>query len=96
MPKSLGGGVGGGGNTSETEDSGGRRDSPLSASALSGGGNVNASAGVMSLNQSLSIKQELMDAQLQQQQREHHVSLPPEYLPVSLENLYGTFTFVWH
>lgn len=79
VPKSLGGG-----NTSETEDSGGRRDSPLSASALSGGGNVNASSGVMSLNQSLSIKQELIDAQQQQQQREHHVSLPPEYLPVSV------------
>ncbi|XP_058982679.1 sex determination protein fruitless isoform X5 [Musca domestica] len=79
VPKSSTGG-GGGGNTSETEDSGGRRDSPLSASALSGGGNVNASSGGMGLNQSLSIKQELMDAQ-QQQQREHHVSLPPEYLP---------------
>ncbi|XP_037805653.1 sex determination protein fruitless isoform X3 [Lucilia sericata] len=77
VPKSLGGG----GNTSETEDSGGRRDSPLSASALSGGGNVNATSGGMGLNQSLSIKQELIDAQQQQQQREHHVSLPPEYLP---------------
>lgn len=88
VPKSLGGG---GGNTSETEDSGGRRDSPLSASALSGGGNVNASAGGMGLNQSLSIKQELIDAQ-QQQQREHHVSLPPEYLPVSLwKNLFYHF-----
>lgn len=83
MPKSLGGG-GGGGNTSENEDSGGRRDSPLSASALTGGGNVNASSGGMGLNQSLSIKQELMDAQQQQQQREHHVSLPPDYLPVSI------------
>ncbi|XP_065371744.1 sex determination protein fruitless isoform X2 [Calliphora vicina] len=79
VPKSLGGG-----NTSETEDSGGRRDSPLSASALSGGGNVNASSGVMGLNQSLSIKQELIDAQQQQQQREHHVSLPPEYLPTTI------------
>ncbi|XP_073813601.1 sex determination protein fruitless isoform X2 [Musca autumnalis] len=80
VPKSSAGGSGGG-NTSETEDSGGRRDSPLSAGALSGGGgNVNASSGGMGLNQSLSIKQELMDAQ-QQQQREHHVSLPPEYLP---------------
>lgn len=86
MPKSSTGG-GGGGNTSETEDSGGRRDSPLSASALSGGGNVNASSGGMGLNQSLSIKQELMDAQ-QQQQREHHVSLPPEYLPVSCDNYF--------
>ncbi|KAM7359311.1 sex determination protein fruitless isoform 3-T6 [Cochliomyia hominivorax] len=81
VPKSLGGG---GGNTSETEDSGGRRDSPLSASALSGGGNVNASSGGMGLNQSLSIKQELIDAQQQQQQREHHVSLPPEYLPTTI------------
>lgn len=84
MPKSHGGG---GGNSSETEDSGGRRDSPLSGSALSGGGNVNASSGGMGLNQSLSIKQELMDAQHQQQQREHHVSLPPEYLPVSLRSI---------
>ncbi|XP_037805651.1 sex determination protein fruitless isoform X2 [Lucilia sericata] len=80
VPKSLGGG----GNTSETEDSGGRRDSPLSASALSGGGNVNATSGGMGLNQSLSIKQELIDAQQQQQQREHHVSLPPEYLPTTI------------
>ncbi|XP_073813737.1 sex determination protein fruitless isoform X5 [Musca autumnalis] len=83
VPKSSAGGSGGG-NTSETEDSGGRRDSPLSAGALSGGGgNVNASSGGMGLNQSLSIKQELMDAQ-QQQQREHHVSLPPEYLPTTI------------
>ncbi|KAL9892201.1 sex determination protein fruitless isoform 6-T9 [Glossina fuscipes fuscipes] len=79
VPKpNSGGGIGGGGNTSETEDSGGRHDSPLSVSGISGG-NVSASAGGMGLNQSLSIKQELIDAQ--QQQREHHVSLPPDYLP---------------
>uniref|UniRef100_A0A1B0FCF4 BTB domain-containing protein n=1 Tax=Glossina morsitans morsitans TaxID=37546 RepID=A0A1B0FCF4_GLOMM len=80
VPKpNSGGGIGGGGNTSETEDSGGRHDSPLSVSGISGG-NVSASAGGMGLNQSLSIKQELIDAQ--QQQREHHVSLPPDYLPL--------------
>uniref|UniRef100_A0A1A9WTS6 BTB domain-containing protein n=1 Tax=Glossina brevipalpis TaxID=37001 RepID=A0A1A9WTS6_9MUSC len=78
VPKPNSGGGIGGGNTSETEDSGGRHDSPLSVSGISGG-NVSASAGGMGLNQSLSIKQELIDAQ--QQQREHHVSLPPDYLP---------------
>lgn len=60
------------GNTSESEDTGCRRDSPLSLSQGPTG---------VGLSQSLSIKQELMDAQ--QQQREHHASLPPELMPVS-------------
>lgn len=85
-----------GGSTSESEDAGGgggggggigcRRDSPLSMTVGHlGGGNVGASSALSGLSQSLSIKQELMDAQQQQQQqhREHHVGLPPEYLPVS-------------
>lgn len=63
------------GNTSESEDAGGRRDSPLSTASQVGSG--------VGLSQSLSIKQELMDAQ--QQQREHHVGLPPELLTVSLK-----------
>ncbi|XP_030369364.1 sex determination protein fruitless isoform X5 [Scaptodrosophila lebanonensis] len=71
-----------GGSTSESEDAGGRRESPLSmvASHLVSGGNVGAASALSGLSQSLSIKQELMDAQQQQQQREHHVGLPPEYL----------------
>lgn len=80
-----------GGSTSESEDAGGgggsgcRRDSPLSMTVGHlGGGNVGAASALSGLSQSLSIKQELMDAQQQQQQhREHHVGLPPEYLPVS-------------
>jgi len=51
-----------------------------------GGGNVGAASALSGLGQSLSIKQELMDAQQQQQHREHHVALPPDYLPVSLES----------
>ncbi|KRG01010.1 sex determination protein fruitless isoform X5 [Drosophila mojavensis] len=78
-----------GGSTSESEDAGGgggsgcRRDSPLSMTVGHlGGGNVGAASALSGLSQSLSIKQELMDAQQQQQQhREHHVGLPPEYLP---------------
>ncbi|XP_034489010.1 sex determination protein fruitless isoform X4 [Drosophila innubila] len=73
-----------GGSTSESEDAGGgRRDSPLSMTVGHlGGGNVGAASALSGLSQSLSIKQELMDAQQQQQQhREHHVALPPEYLP---------------
>lgn len=74
-----------GGSTSESEDAGGggRRDSPLSMTVahLGGGGNVGAASAISALSQSLSIKQELMDAHQQQQQqhREHHVALPPEY-----------------
>lgn len=73
-----------GGSTSESEDAGGggRRDSPLSMTvAHLGGGNVGAASALSGLSQSLSIKQEQMDAhqQLQQQHREHHVALPPEY-----------------
>lgn len=51
-----------------------------------GGGNVGAASALSGLSQSLSIKQEQMDAhqQLQQQHREHHVALPPEYT-VSLQ-----------
>ncbi|XP_017846913.1 sex determination protein fruitless isoform X2 [Drosophila busckii] len=76
-----------GGSTSESEDAGGggggRRDSPLSMTVGHlGGGNVGAVSTLSSLSQSLSIKQELIDAQ-QQQHREHHVALPPEYLPSS-------------
>lgn len=74
-----------GGSTSESEDAGGRHDSPLSMTTsghLGGGGNVGAASALSGLSQSLSIKQELMDAQ-QQQHREHHVALPPDYLPVS-------------
>ncbi|XP_037955674.1 sex determination protein fruitless-like isoform X2 [Teleopsis dalmanni] len=81
------------GNTSESEDGGGRRDSPLAGSQvgggiIGGGGNVSALIGGMGLNQSPSIKQELIDAQ-QQQQREHHVSLPPEYLPTAALKLHA-------
>lgn len=74
-----------GGSTSESEDAGGgggRRDSPLSMTvAHLGGGNVGAASALSGLSQSLSIKQELMDAHQQQQQqhREHHVALPPDY-----------------
>lgn len=53
-----------------------------------GGGNVGAASALSGLSQSLSIKQELMDAHQQQQQqhREHHVALPPEYT-VSKQNM---------
>ncbi|XP_041447606.1 sex determination protein fruitless isoform X3 [Drosophila obscura] len=74
-----------GGSTSESEDAGGRHDSPLSMTTGGhlggGGGNVGAASALSGLSQSLSIKQELMDAQQQQQHREHHVGLPPDYLP---------------
>ncbi|KRG00062.1 uncharacterized protein Dwil_GK14172 [Drosophila willistoni] len=79
-----------GGSTSESEDAGGRHDSPLSMTTSGGGGhlsgggggNVGAASALSGLSQSLSIKQELMDAQHQQQQqhREHHVALATDYL----------------
>lgn len=87
------------GSTSESEDAiitgiNERRDSPLSVSQLSisggglggvGSGSVSAIPSSIGLSHALSIKQELIEAQqqLQQQQRETHVPLPTEYLPVS-------------
>lgn len=88
-----------GGSTSESEDAGGgggRRDSPLSMTvAHLGGGNVGAASALSGLSQSLSIKQELMDAHQQQQQqhREHHVALPPDYT-VSSQNETYIHTYV--
>ncbi|KAH8243366.1 hypothetical protein KR032_006891 [Drosophila birchii] len=84
-----------GGSTSESEDAGGRHDSPLSMTTSGhlsslGGGNVGAASALSGLSQSLSIKQELMDAQQQQQQhREHHVALPPDYLPSAALKLHA-------
>ncbi|XP_067619120.1 sex determination protein fruitless isoform X2 [Eurosta solidaginis] len=87
------------GSTSESEDAlgagvGDRRESPLSASQLSGSGlggvggaSISAIPSSIGLSQALSIKQELIEAQqqqqqqMQQQQRETHVPLSTEYLP---------------
>uniref|UniRef100_A0A6P4FAU8 Sex determination protein fruitless-like n=1 Tax=Drosophila rhopaloa TaxID=1041015 RepID=A0A6P4FAU8_DRORH len=82
-----------GGSTSESEDAGGRHDSPLSMTTSvhlgGGGGNVGAASALSGLSQSLSIKQELMEAQQQQQHREHHVGLPPDYLPSAALKLHA-------